>query len=100
MDSRAEDIVKQLEYDLDNTPDISDDAKREIQDQIRAIKIWIAKFNQINNYMPDKMMRFYSKHLAPHLGNEKLQDSFVKKHGTPEIINSRITQIYNRGRKN
>lgn len=100
MDSRAEDIVKQLEYDLDNTPDISDDAKREIQDQIRAIKIWIAKFNQANNYMPDKMMRFYSKHLAPHLGNEKLQDSFVKKHGTPEVIHKRITQIYNSGRKN
>ena len=96
MRARLVSLVKQLESDMQKTPNMKPKMKKELEDQIKRSKLLIDKYYNDTPYAPDKMMKFYNKNIEPNLGKEKYQDAYAVKYASPDIINSKLTLLYSK----
>lgn len=93
---RMMNIINGLEYELKNNKQISKEQKKELQLCINRAKQEMRNYYNDTPFISDKMFKYYSKNLEPHIGKEIDADSYSNRYGSYKIMNDRINAFSQR----
>ena len=92
---RSMDSIKQMEYDLSRSENLTRKQRLELENNIRRAKSYVSTFYDKPPYQADSVYRYWMKNIEPRLYNEVKQDNYANLYGSVDIVNKRIESLKN-----
>ena len=96
FNKRILDSIKQMEDDLNNTPNLTKSQRKELKDNIKRAKHTVEEFYNNSIDIPDKIYKKYLRDIEPNLPKESKLDKHADLYGSNTLVHDRLMGLKRR----